>query len=72
VARLDRSANPHLSFGGGVHRCIAAPLGRAVVAAALRALLRVAPDFRAVQPLDTVRYAQGTTLREIEQLVIGA
>ena len=69
--RLDRGSNPHLSFGGGVHRCIGASLGRGLLAAALRALFRVAPDFRAVQPLSTVRFATGATLHEIEQLVIG-
>lgn len=70
--RLDRVANPHLSFGGGVHRCVGAPLGRGLLIAALRTLFRVAPRFRAVQPLGTVRYSTGTTLREIEQLVIGS
>jgi cytochrome P450 len=70
--RLDRGANPHLSFGGGMHRCIGAPLGRGLLMAALRALFRVAPDFHAAQPLGTVRQTRGTTLREIQQLVIGA
>lgn len=69
--RLDRASNPHLSFGGGVHRCIGAPLGRALIITALRALFRVAPAFRAIQPLSTVRYVAGATLRELEQLVIG-
>jgi cytochrome P450 len=69
--RLDRASNPHLSFGGGIHRCIGAPLGRAQVLAALRSLFRIAPDFRAVQPLGTVRYAPGAPERQVEQLVIG-
>lgn len=69
--RLDRASNPHLSFGGGIHRCIGAPLGRAQVVAALRALFRVAPEFRAVQPLGTVRYVERSPQRELEQLVIG-
>jgi cytochrome P450 len=70
--RMDRSPNQHLSFGTGIHRCIAAAHGRAFVTAGLSALFRTAPDFRAVQPLATVRTLTGTTLREIEQLVIGA
>jgi cytochrome P450 len=69
--RLDRASNPHLSFGSGIHRCVGAPLGRAQIVAALRTLFRVAPDFRAIQPLGTVRYASGAPAREIEQLVIG-
>lgn len=72
VLRLDRTPNPHLSFGGGMHRCVGAPLGRALIATALRTLFRVAPDFRAVQPLGTIRYVPVTTLREMEQLVIGS
>ena len=69
--RLDRASNPHLSFGSGIHRCIGAPLGRAQIIAALRTLFRVAPHFRAIQPLGTVRYVPGAPQREIEQLVIG-
>jgi hypothetical protein len=37
---------------------------------ALRTLLRLTPYFRAIQPLDTIRYATGAPLRQIEQLVI--
>ena len=70
--RLDRGANPHLSFGGGLHICLGAALGRGLMAATLRALFRLAPDFHAVQPLATVRRSQGTTLYELEQLVISA
>lgn len=70
--RLDRSPNPHFAFGGGVHRCIGARFGQAMLIAALQALFRVAPDFRAVQPLGTVRYAPRGWPREIEELPIVA
>lgn len=69
--RLDRSPNPHLSFGAGVHRCVGGPLGRQQVIAALRALFRVAPNFHAVQPFSTLRYAAGAPQRELEELVVG-
>lgn len=69
--RLDRTAAAHLSFGGGPHRCIGAPLARAAMAGVLRALLAVAPEFRAVQPLTTIRYARGAPMRKMERLVIG-
>lgn len=70
--RLGRSPNAHLSFGGGLHHCIGASLGRAWIAAALHTLFRLAPDFHAVQPPGTVRWLHEPTLHGIDQLVIGA
>jgi cytochrome P450 len=55
-----------MAFGGGVHRCIGAALARAQTAVVVRALLRVAPGFRALQPLSTLRH----TAAGIEQMVI--
>ena len=69
--RLDRPPGAHLAFGGGVHRCLGAAQARAQLSVALRVLLRVAPGFRAVQPLETVRSIPGAPLSGIEQLVIG-
>jgi len=71
AVRLDRGPAAHFSFGGGVHRCIGASLARAQIEIALGALLQAAPDFRAVQPLGTVRYLEGAPLGELEGLVIG-
>lgn len=68
--RLDRTPNAHLSFGGGVHRCVGAALGKSVMVAAFDALLDI--DFHAVQPLYAVRAARGATLRQIEALVIAS
>lgn len=65
---LHRAPNRHLSFGGGIHRCVGASLARVEIAAALRVLLRLAPRFRSVQPLDTLGYAGFAN--DTEQLVI--
>jgi cytochrome P450 len=70
--RLDRSVTSHLAFGGGIHRCIGAGVARAQTVAALAALFRVAPGFRVVQPLCTVRHAQRSPVSPIRELVIGA
>lgn len=47
--RLDRPSAGHLAFGHGIHHCIGATLGRAVVTAAVRTLLAHAPRFRAAR-----------------------
>lgn len=43
---LDRSPNPHLTFGFGHHFCLGAALARLEIRLALPALLRRFPDFR--------------------------
>jgi cytochrome P450 len=70
--RLDRAPNPHLSFGGGIHRCIGAPLAKVLVVTALRTLLKVAPEFRAAQPLFTLQTTRGPWLHGIDDLAIAS
>ena len=65
---LERAPSRHLSFGGGIHRCLGAAVARAEAAAALRALLRVAPRFRPAEPLGTLRFAG--FVNDTERLVI--
>ncbi len=43
---LDRSPNPHLSFGMGPHRCIGQSLARVFLRSTLKGVLRRMPDFQ--------------------------
>jgi cytochrome P450 len=44
--RFDREANRHLSFGGGVHRCLGSNLARLELRTALRVWHTRIPDYR--------------------------
>jgi len=44
--RLDRTSNPHITFGFGVHFCLGAPLARLEGQIALQALLERLPNIR--------------------------
>jgi cytochrome P450 len=45
TVRLDRSPNPHLTFGIGVHRCLGAHIARAELRVVLEEVLRRMPDY---------------------------
>ncbi|MEU9337017.1 cytochrome P450 [Streptomyces sp. NPDC048290] len=50
---LDRPTRPHMTFGWGGHHCVAAPLARAELDAAITGLLTRFPDLRlATSPAD--------------------
>lgn len=66
---LERAnGRKHLSFGGGIHRCVGAVLAHAEATAALRALLRVAPRFRSTEPPEALPFAGFAN--DAERLVI--
>jgi cytochrome P450 len=68
--QLGRTGPRHLTFGHGIHHCIGAMLGRAEVAAAVRALLRHAPRFRAAQPVERVPYVATMMTHHIAHFVL--
>ncbi len=50
---LDRTSSPHVSFGGGIHFCLGAPLARLEARIAIPELLRRAPNLAfATESLD--------------------
>ncbi|MFD4857906.1 cytochrome P450 [Streptomyces atratus] len=52
VFDIERSTNPHIAFGHGIHYCLGAPLARVEIRIALRRLLDSTVDF-AVDPAGT-------------------
>ncbi|MFE4972603.1 cytochrome P450 [Kitasatospora sp. NPDC056651] len=68
--RLDRTDNPHVSFGKGRHRCLGAPLAQMELEVALGALLRRLPTLRAALPEEELRWRTGMYVRGVRELPI--
>ncbi|HYV43943.1 MAG TPA: cytochrome P450 [Myxococcaceae bacterium] len=68
--RLDRKPNHHLTFGGGAHYCLGAPLARMEAQIAFRALLREAPNLELAVPREDVRHKKGMALRALRALPV--
>ena len=62
---LRRNPNPHLAFGGGVHRCLGSHLARVELRVALREFHRRIPDY-SLAPGTVLKYTPG--LRSLETL----
>ncbi|WP_229073105.1 cytochrome P450 [Actinoplanes sp. DH11] len=68
--RLDRSQNPHLAFGHGIHYCLGAPLARLEAQIAFGRLMDRHPGLRlAVEP-ELVRWRPGMLLRGLHELPV--
>ena len=64
---LLRNPNPHLAFGGGVHRCLGSHLARVELRVAMREWHRRIPDYELV-PGTVLAYTEG--LRSLHHLPI--
>ena len=62
---LTRNPNPHLAFGGGVHRCLGSHLARVELRVALREFHRRIPDY-SLAPGTVLEYTPG--LRSLHHL----
>jgi cytochrome P450 len=66
--RADRSPNPHVSFGAGIHACVGAPLARLEMQIALRVLFERLPELAIIEPL---RPRDAWHFRGLEALPVG-
>jgi len=67
---IDRKANPHISFGGGAHFCLGAPLARMEMKAALTTLLKIVPRLELAVPKESLQWQRVLILRGIEGLPV--
>jgi cytochrome P450 len=58
VVRWDRDVNPHIAFGGGIHRCLGSHLARMELRVALREWHKRIPDYE-VEPGHELVYTSG-------------
>jgi cytochrome P450 len=65
MVRFDRATNPHVGFGGGIHRCLGSHLARRELRVALREWHKRIPDY-SLKPGSELHYARG--LRSVENL----
>jgi cytochrome P450 len=66
--RFDRNPNPHIAFGGGVHRCLGSHLARRELRVTLREWHRRIPDYRIKPGHEKLEYAAG--LRHVKDLML--
>ena len=66
--RFDRTNNPHIAFGGGVHRCLGSHLARRELRVTLREWHRRIPEYRLKPGHEVLEYPPG--LRHVKDLTL--
>lgn len=66
--RFDRGKNPHIAFGGGVHRCLGSHLARRELRVTLREWHRRIPDYHLKPGHEELEYPPG--LRHVKDLTL--
>jgi cytochrome P450 len=67
---LDRDTAAHLAFGHGIHRCVGAPLAKAELEIALRAVLTRFPGIRRAVPADRLDWRRARLVRGLASLPV--
>ncbi|CAL9445428.1 cytochrome P450 family protein [Streptomyces sp. enrichment culture] len=67
---LDRTPNPHLAFGHGIHFCPGAALARVELRIALRALLTRLPQIRLAVPDEDLVWVGAVLARGVNELPV--
>jgi len=68
AVRFDRETNPHIAFGGGVHRCLGSHLARRELRVTLREWHRRIPEYRIKPGHEELEYPPG--LRHVKDLTL--
>ncbi|WP_331771754.1 cytochrome P450 (plasmid) [Embleya sp. NBC_00888] len=67
---FDRSPNPHLAFGHGIHFCPAAALARVELQVALGTLLARLPDLAPAVPVEDIAWIPAVLARGVDSLPV--
>jgi cytochrome P450 len=66
----DRTPNPHMAFGYGIHYCLGAPLARLEAEIAFRQLLERFPKMERKDPSAELRWRPGLVMRGLTELPV--
>lgn len=67
---LERTPNPHLTFGAGAHSCLGQPLARTELQAVLAVLLRRLPTLDLAVDVDQLRAQEGLLTAPLRELPV--